>query len=177
MIDWSLLVGCAIGAAGGLPVGYFLGFRRVRTDDGEPALELVIDSRPLRQRIREANPRQALHWAAQRWLVVLMTCMVLVGLVQITTVSYRYRTCSDRLWDTIVDRSAISNDTEAARRENDEATYRWAREWLELSENPAGANRPEAIEALRQYVATYEENRARQEDNARLRADKPFQRC
>lgn len=178
MIDWSLIVGCMIGAAAGLPVGYFLGFRRISDEDGAPVLVPMIDNRPLRQRVRDANFRQALRWASGRWLVILMACMVLVGLVQITTVSYRYRTCSNRLWDTIVERSEIASDTEAARRENDKATYDWAKSWLALSEDPgATGNRDQAIVALRQFVDTYDANVTRQDANARARADKPFQRC
>ncbi|MFG1794122.1 hypothetical protein [Nocardia sp. NPDC049149] len=178
MIDWSLLIGCVIGAAAGLPVGYFLGFRRVRKEGGASVLVPMIDHRPLKQRIREANFRQALHWGAEHWLVALMTCMVLIGLVQITTVSYRYRTCNDVLWDTIIERSEIAGDTEQARQENDRATYDWAKSWLALSEDPAAAgNRDQAIVSLRQFVDTYDDNVARQEANAKLRANKPFQRC
>lgn len=177
MIDWSLFIGCVIGAAGGLPVGYFLGFRRVHTENGATVLKPTFDTRPWRQRLREANLDKVMQWGAERWLVVAMACMVLIGLVQITTVSYRYRTCSDRLWDTIIERSAISGDSELARRENDQATYDWAKAWLTLSEDPASSNRDQALVALRLYVDTYDDNIARQEVNARLRANKPFRRC
>lgn len=178
LIDWSLLLGCAIGAAAGLPVGYFLGFRRVHGDGGESLLVPMIDHRPLRQRIREADLRQILQWAAGRWLAIFMICMVAIGLVQITTTSYRNRVCTNRLWDTIIERSAISGDTEEARRANDKATYDWAKAWLTLSEDPAAVgNRDQAIAALRLYVDTYDDNLARQEANARKRAERPFQRC
>lgn len=178
VIDWSLFIGIAIGVLTGLPIGYFLGFKRVETADGEPLLVPTIDTRAFRQRLREANFKSALRWGGQNWLIVILVCIVLTGVAQMVSASYHYRTCTDRLWETIDARSAISADTETARRENDQAAADWAEAWLSLSERPNAPNvRAEATAALQKFVDTYNQNAARQEANARARADKPFQRC
>lgn len=175
MINADLLIGVALGAAVGSPIGYFLGFQR-KTGDGSKLVP-VIDHRPLRQRIKEANPRQMLAWLASRWLMVVMVVVLIAGFVQQQAITYTQRECNDRLWSTIAARGAIADDTEQARKDNDQAVYDLFTAWLALAPNGTGSNRDQAIAALRKFEQTYSENLAQQQENIRKRAATPIPKC
>lgn len=177
MFDTELLIGVGLGAAAGTPIGYFLGFQRKRTADGGSILVPVIDHRPLRQRIREANPRQMLAWLAARWLMVVMVAVLIAGFVQQQAFTYRQRECNDKLWSTIAQRAAIGEDTQTAGQENSAAVYNWVHSWLALSDVPPADRGNRAIESLRQYERDYNASLAKQKAAASKRAATPYPKC
>jgi hypothetical protein len=175
----ALSVGAVIGAVAMFLAMYSVGFRRVHRG---PRTLLVPewDRRALGERWQSARSRYGDLHLRKKWfhaLIAFMTLVIVLSGWQLFTFTSSQRACNDRLWSTIAERAAISEDTERARKENDEAVHTLFTSWLQLAAVPADERRDRSIVALREFESTYAANISTQRENARKRAENSYPKC
>lgn len=160
----ELVIAALAGFLAGLFVGQCISFRRVH----------VGTHNKLRPELERHPLGGALTGRVFRIVLVVLFLISTAMIVQFTVTQ---RNCNDRLWDTIATRAGISEDTETARKENDEAVHTLFAKWIELSQVPPEKRGDSALTALRTFETTYAANVAEQQENARKRAATPYPRC